>query len=367
MDNDQKNQMKQNNIDNYEITLKDLVLTLKEWLFFIYGKRIKVFLAILFGIIIGYTYSHIQKPEYKATMTFALEDDKGNSGGMGGAASIASSLGIDIGSSGGGAFSANNIMALMQSRLVVEKTLLNTVLINNNKITLANFFIDSDSDFKNKILKNKSLKSITYEPGADRSKYTITHDSLLYVIYKKIISENLNIILKDKKVSILTLTVLSENELFAKLFCENLAKEVSNFYIQTKSQKARYNVDLLQKQVDSVRQELASAILGVASETDNIYNLNPSLNKKGSIIRRRQVDVQSNTTILSQLVAQLEIGKVNLRKETPLIQVIDKPILPLDNTNHGQIYWIVLLSTFFVLIYLFIISLNKFYKSVMKD
>jgi len=363
----ENNQIDNFNKNNDEISLKDLVINLKEWLFFIYSKKVKILIAVIIGIIIGYIYSQIQKPQYKATMTFALEDDKGSGGGLGGATSIASSLGIDIGSSGGGAFSANNIMELMQSRLVVEKSLLNTVLVDNKKVTLANFFIDSDSDFKNKILKNKSLKSITYEPGADRSKYTITHDSLLYVIYKKIISENLNIILKDKKVSILTLTVLSENELFAKLFCENLAKEVSNFFIQTKSQKARYNVDLLQKQVDSVRQELASAILGVASETDNVYNLNPSLNKKGSIIRRRQVDVQSNTTILSQLVAQLEIGKVNLRKETPLIQVIDKPILPLDNTNHGQIYWIVLLSTFFVLIYLFIISINKFYKSVMKD
>ena len=366
MDKDQQNRLKHNNIDNYEITLKDVVLTIKEWLFYIYSKKFGILLAISIGLIIGYIYLKLQEPEYKATMTFALEDDKG-SGSLGGAASIASSLGIDIGSNGGGAFSANNIMELMQSRLVVEKTLLNTVLVNNKKMTLASLYIESDNKFKNKVLKIKSLNKITFEPNSDRSKYSITHDSLLFVIYKKIISENLTIILKDKKVSILTLNVLSKNELFSKLFCENLAKEVSNFYIQTKSQKARYNVDLLQKQVDSVRLELSNAISRVASETDNVYNLNPSLNRKGSVIRKKQIDVQANTTILSQLVAQLEIGKVNLRKETPLIQIIDKPILPLDNTNHGVMYFMVLMSSLSVFFYIIFISINRFYTSLMND
>ena len=43
----------------------------------------------------------------------------------------------------------------------------------------------------------------------------------------------------------------------------------------------------------------------------------------------RQVDVQANTAILTELVKNLELAKVDLRKETPLIQIIDTPILPL--------------------------------------
>jgi uncharacterized protein involved in exopolysaccharide biosynthesis len=97
------------------------------------------------------------------------------------------------------------------------------------------------------------------------------------------------------------------------------------------------NVDILQKQADSIRAELNSAITGVAAESDNVYNLNPAYNVKSSPGRRRQVDVQANTAILTQLVAQLELSKVSLRKETPLVQLIDRPILPLEKDKVGRL------------------------------
>jgi uncharacterized protein involved in exopolysaccharide biosynthesis len=57
---------------------------------------------------------------------------------------------------------------------------------------------------------------------------------------------------------------------------------------------------------------------------------------------RLQVDVQANTAILTELVKQSELAKVTLRKETPLIQVIDKPILPLKMEKFGKAKGIVL-------------------------
>jgi uncharacterized protein involved in exopolysaccharide biosynthesis len=41
-------------------------------------------------------------------------------------------------------------------------------------------------------------------------------------------------------------------------------------------------------------------------------------------------------------VKQSELAKVTLRKETPLIQVIDKPILPLPKERFGKAKGIVL-------------------------
>jgi uncharacterized protein involved in exopolysaccharide biosynthesis len=54
------------------------------------------------------------------------------------------------------------------------------------------------------------------------------------------------------------------------------------------------------------------------------------------------VDVQANTAILTELVKQSELSKVTLRKETPLIQVIDRPILPLEKVKFGKLMGIVL-------------------------
>lgn len=103
--------------------------------------------------------------------------------------------------------------------------------------------------------------------------------------------------------------------------------------------------------------ELNNAITGVAVANDNTFSLNPSLNVKRSPSARRQVDVQANTAILTELVKQTELAKVTLRKETPLIQVIDRPILPLKKETTGKIKGIIVggfLAGFFMVLGLMI-------------
>lgn len=117
--------------------------------------------------------------------------------------------------------------------------------------------------------------------------------------------------------------------MFSKCFTESLVKEVSDFYIESKSRKAKTNVAFLQKQTDSIRNELNSAISGVAQANDNTYNLNSALNIKRTPSAKRKVDVQANTAILTQLAKNIEMAKVTLLKGTPLIQIINQLILPL--------------------------------------
>jgi uncharacterized protein involved in exopolysaccharide biosynthesis len=141
-----------------------------------------------------------------------------------------------------------------------------------------------------------------------------------------------------------------------------LLKETSDFYIETKSKKSRLNVAILQNQADSIRAELNGAITGVAEANDNVYNLNAAYNVKRTPGTRRQVDVQANTAILTQLVAQLELSKVSLRKETPLIQLIDRPILPLERDKVGKLKSLVLgglLAGFLSILYLVFSQLYK--------
>jgi uncharacterized protein involved in exopolysaccharide biosynthesis len=96
------------------------------------------------------------------------------------------------------------------------------------------------------------------------------------------------------------------------------------------------NMEILERQTDSIRAELNGAITGVAVANDNTFMLNPALNVRRAPSARRQVDVQANTAILTELVKQTELAKVTLRKETPLIQVIDRPILPLPKERFGK-------------------------------
>jgi hypothetical protein len=274
---------------------------------------------------------------------------------------LASSFGLDLGGGGGGLFTSSNIIELMKSRLVVEKTLLNPVNVAGKEISLVEYYLEINK-IRDTWSKSPFLAKINFPANADRSKFCLEQDSILYGISSALTKNNLTIAQKDKKSSIISLTVITESELFSKLFCEQLLKETSDFYIETKSKKARLNVDILQHQADSIRAELNSAITGVASASDNVYNLNPALNVKRTPSTRRQVDVQANTAILTQLVAQLELSKVSLRKETPLVQLIDRPILPLEKDKVGRLKSLVLggfLTGFITMLYLIFASLYK--------
>ena len=327
-------------IDNDEISLKELIQKIQEWVAYLKTQwKLIIGIAALGGII-GFMYASFQKPTYLATTTFVLEEDKGG-GGLGGAMGLASSFGFDLGGGGGGLFTGSNIIELMKSRLVVEKTLLNPVMVAGKEISLVDYYIQI-----NKLNEGWSkipvLANLNFPVNPDRTKFSLEQDSILYTISSGLTKSNLTIAQKDKKVSIISLTVKAESELFSKLFCEQLLKETSDFYIETKSKKSRLNVDILQHQADSIRAELNGAITGVAAASDNVYNLNPAYNVKKTPGTRRQVDVQANTAILTQLVAQLELSKVSLRKETPLVQIIDRPILPLEKDKVSRLKSLIL-------------------------
>ena len=353
-----------NKNDNDEISLKELILKMKEWAAYFKSKWKIIFLISILGAIIGVGYAFYKKPTYKAVLTFAMEEDKSSGGGgLSGALGLASSFGIDLGGTGGGgAFAASNLSELMKSRLIVEKVLLLPMNINGKTTTLAEYYI-AINKLREIWSEKPSLKNIQFVPGLDRTKFSRQQDSILSIFHKNLIDkDNLSIMQKDKKITILTIEVTSENEQFSKTFCENLAKETSNFYIETKSKKAKINVEVLQKQVDSVRKELNGAINGVAVEADNVYNLNPAFNIRTTPSKSKQIDVQANTAILTNLVVQLELAKITLRKETPLIQLIDRPILPLIKEKISKLKAIIIggfLAGILIIIYLFIGQIYK--------
>lgn len=321
---------------NEEISLKELIFKVKEWWQYLLSKKIVILIGVLIGATIGLTYSFMKKPVYTATLSFALEDEKSGGGGLGSALGLASSFGLDLGAGGGGMFTGSNLTELFKSRSMVERTLLSPVNVNGRIISLAEMYIQNNK-WRDSWKGNPKLASVQFLPGSNRQKFVREQDSILGSMFNNLSKSGLSVGQKDKKVSVISVDVSSTNELFAKYFCEALVRQVSDFYIDTKSRKARINMRILQKQTDSIRAELNSAITGVAVANDNTFNLNPALNVRRAPSARRQVDVQANTAILTELVKQSELAKVTLRKETPLIQIIDKPIFPLTKDRFGKI------------------------------
>jgi hypothetical protein len=343
-----------NQVDSDEISLKELILKIKEWWIYLLSKWKLIIVIAFMGALLGLAYSLMSKPIYKAEFSFVLEDEK-SSGGLSGALGLASQFGLDLGGGGaGGAFAGDNLLELMKSRSMVQKALLSPVNIQGKDQSLADYYIslkDMRKGWEGKVY----LETLNYPVNADLSTFNRLQDSVLMGIHQDIIKNLLSVAKIDKKLSILKVTVNSENEIFSKAFTEALVSVVSNFYVETKTKKSTANVAILQHQTDSVRNQLNRAISGVAQSNDAIPNLNASRQILRSSGQQRQIDVQANTAILTELVKNLELSKLSLRKETPLIQVIDLPVLPLAVEKFGKVKGILMggfLAGFLVVVFL---------------
>lgn len=336
---------------NDEISLREVIIKIREGRKYLIAKWKVIVIAGLIGCVLGFVYT-FRKPVYKAELSFAIQDDNTSlSGGLGAATGLANQFGIDIGGNNiGGAFSGDNLLELLKSRSMIESTLLTTVQIYGKAQTLAHLYM-SFNKFDEKWKNDPLLKGVDFLPGNDRSKFTLQQDSVLRTFYKVILKKDLTVEKVDKKLSIINVKVESKNELFSKYFVENILKTVSDFYIDTKTRRSAQNVLILQKLTDSVRNQLNLAIRDVASTSDINPNPNPSLQILRVPSQHRQVDVEANTVMLTELVKNLELSKVSLRKETPLIQIIDTPILPLENNKISKLMGTVLGGLVGVILY----------------
>ena len=354
--------LKKEQVDEEEMSLKDVVSKINIWWQFVFRSwKIIVFCGVLGGGL-GLGYSILKKPVYKAELSFALDDAKGG-GALAAYSGVASQFGLDLGG-GGGAFSGDNLIELMKSRTMIQSTLLSTVKINGKDETLAQLYIEFNK-FRDSWRNKPELAKIDFPPKIDAEKLSLTQDSVLESFHKMLILNSLTVDKVDKKLSIITVTVKAKNELFAKYFTEVLVDKVSQYYIDTKTRKTAKNVRILQRQTDSVRNQLNGAIYNVASSIDDNPNANPSRQVLRATSQHHQVDVQVNSAILTELVKNLEIAKVSLLNETPLIQVIDKPILPLDKSKVGKFIGILVGSILGMIICIVFLSVRRVFQLLM--
>lgn len=326
-----------NNYSNSEnLTINEVLETLIKWKIYFKSKLIAILVWVVIGSALGFVVSKLIKPRFIGELTFAL-DEKDASGSLGAYAGIASQFGFDLGG-GGGAFAGENILELMKSRLIIEKTLLTQVDYNSQKTLLVDLYINFNElrdDWKN----NKDLINIDFAK-TNREDFTIKHDSLLKEFYYDIKNNYLQLAKVDKKLNLVSVKVTSRNEYFSKLFVEQLVKNVSVFYIETKTKKSRKNVEILQFRTDSVKNELDKNMYGAAVSQDQNINIIRAQAKVPSV--RKQMNVQMLSTMYSELVKNLELSKISLMREEPLIQTIDVPILPLEKVKIGAVKGIAL-------------------------
>ncbi len=296
---------------------------------YIKTKKLLIFGGGLIFAITGATFVYFSSPKYTAKVTFFSDNDKG--GKLGGYASIASQFGIDLGMGNEGAFTGDNLIALFKSRVIIEKTLYSKIDSEKNIKFVDQYFINH----KIKEIGIRGHKSYdltnTYFSNVDDQRLK---DSLVGIICEQYVKENLSIEKIDRKVDIIYVALTENNDVFAKKFTETMVANVIDYYMNYKTSKSRNNVEILRHQADSVRERLYGGITNIAEMND--LNVNPIKQTPKTGIQKKQTEMQVNAALYTELLKNLEISELTLKKETPLIQIIDRPILPLKNQKMGR-------------------------------
>jgi hypothetical protein len=329
-----------------EISLKVLFSKIGGLFSYLLSKWVIIFVIGLLGSLLGYTYAYFNKPIYTATTTFVLEDESLGGGGLGSLSGLASIAGVDVGS-GGGIFQGDNIFELYRSRKMVVNTLFSEVAGSKEKQLLVDLYVKFN-DLRNKWKDNPSLKELNFSidslvDGIPSLVPNRTRDSVLNEIVNDITKNYLIVGKPDKKLSIIKVEVKSRNELFSKAFNEAIVKNVNYFYLQTKTKRSLENVQIMQRKTDSVRAVMNGAIYAAVAVSDATPNLNPTRQiQRVAPSQKAQFSAETNKAILSSLVQNLEMSKVSLMKETPLLELIDEPVYPLKKEKFGKVKGIIL-------------------------
>jgi len=347
-----------------EISLKDVILKLKEWWRYFWAKKWIIIAAGILGGILGLVYAINNKTIYTATTTFVLENGEKSGGGLGAYAGLASMVGIDIGAGGGGIFQGDNILELYKSRKMIEKALLSNI-DTNSKETLVDRYINING-LKEEWKDRPDLSSISFKSSTPLdSKHLRLRDSIMGVIINAISKNALSVGKPDKKLSIIKVDVSSNDEIFSKRFNEELVKNVNDFYVQTKTKKSLENITILQHKTDSVKAAMNGAIYNSVAVADATPNANPTRQvQRAAPIQRAQFSAETNKAILGELVKNLEMSKMALLRESPLIQVVDGPKYPLNTERFGKAKGVVFGGFLFGFIALFLLILKKIYKDI---
>lgn len=335
-----------------DVTLKSLGTNMRSGYKIIRKNLLLLIIVSLLGGICGYLLGFLSKPVYTARIKYVVQEAE-KSSSLSSYAGIASQLGINMPEGSSDLFKSENIIELIKSNLIIDKTLLTPMNINGKLMLLGDFYLQSNE-----------ISVVT----PDHSKFQFANannnkrfsDSVLNVIESTIIRKDLLEAKIDNNVTIRLASFSSRNEVFAKIFLETLIKNVGDYYIRTKTERASKNVISLQKRTDSVKRLLYSSLTKSAISSGLLLNMNTARQIGQLPLQKDKIDQQIQTSTYVELVNNLEMAKLTLLKETPLFQIIDIPRYPLDKSVlRKAVTALIGLVLGFLITFLFLINKGK--------
>jgi len=344
---------------NDEIQLKDILIKLSEYTAYLLRKKFIILIVSLIFFVLGIVFALSSDKKYHAELTFVVEDQQQGGGAIGAMSGMANQFGFDLGASASTTFSQNNILEFLKSRGVVEAALMQSREINKSDDFLIEHYL-SINKIKDLWEENKALNPVSFHGILSQN-----NDSVSGGIWMRIIEDKLVVELQSDEANIINLSYTSVNEEFAKSFVEALIEQMSKMYITYKTAQASNTLNFLNNRADSVFMELEVA----EEEFAKVKDINQRIVKASGRLKELQLmrKVEVLNSMYLEIIKNLELSKLTLLNQTPIIQIIDKPILPLEEEIRSKTVISLFLSLLGGFLSIVVLIFRKLFKDALSE
>jgi len=325
------NQPKEIQVNDDEISLKDLIKIVQSWFGLLWKNIILITFFGFLGAGLGFYLAYNNKPTYKAESKFVLKE-----GGPSGLAGSLGSLGSLLGGSGGS--SLDRTVAVIGTEKIIGQVLLTDWVINNQKDLVINHFIRlnqlADKWKEDTILAKAQFNTTDTISESFNFPQRKAYKAVMaaFVGEKGIVGKSF-----DKKTGIVSLDVTYKDEDFSIEVNELIYEQLKNFVRDQASETASLNTAVLTKKVDSIQGELNAVRRQLARKTDQSLGL---------LLNEDKVDLKS-LAVKEQILLTM-YGEAQKNLETVLfmgqsasnatnITLLDRPFSPIKPIKKSKI------------------------------
>lgn len=290
-----------------DIDIKYIVKKILDRKMFIFSCTAFIFCAALIHLLFFY------KPDYTSTSKVYLSEKNSNQLSLGSLSSQFGGLGLPIGNA-----SATSKISLM-SEVVTSLSFLETLL--NEDV----YFSDEESI--------TLLTWLNKDMNPNTAKYKNIVDSITKLNSMINISENY-------QSSIINIDVISQNEFVAKSINSLLIEKANSFLSEIQNEQSYEKLLFISKRIEDVQisLEIAENNLKEFRYRNLDINSSPDLQMKLSELVR---DVTLQTSVMSVLMEQRELAKINNKDNSKFFIILEKANLPVYPSSPRRLYQLI--------------------------
>ena len=146
---------------------------------------------------------------------------------------------------------------------------------------------------------------------------------------------------------------------------ETIFESLSNYYIAKTTEKQKHAFDIISQKTDSIQNELDAAQYRMAKFRDSNRNL--ALFTSEVEAEKLQAKSRALLAMLTEAVKNRETAEIVLKNVTPFIQVVDRPIPPLNANKPNFIIAFILGSIVGGILGVLFIVLRKLYSDIINS